>query len=125
MLELSLQIFQTWISEIALLIQGLSYSLLVVVCNHKVILKKGLPDADTSKCWIDVDKNGVRCVTLPVNQLEYLQSLLLKSYRDGAAEVNHIHLEGMEGKDSYDLNIVFDKAIPPLSPEEMKKHLEG
>jgi hypothetical protein len=58
---------------------------------------------------------------LDQNQGEYLQAVLLRSYRDQMAEVNHIHIEGIEGPAVIDLTVLFQAYAPPMSPEAAAK----
>lgn len=55
---------------------------------------------------------------LPRNQIEYLQAVLLRAYRDEMAEVSHIHLEGLREGVPFDLTFLFEAYRPPMSPEE-------
>jgi len=58
---------------------------------------------------------------LTQDQAEYLQVFLLRTVRDEMAAVNHIHLEGLAGKDDFDLTFMFQVYAPPMSPEEAAK----
>jgi hypothetical protein len=62
----------------------------------------------------------VRC-SLSRDNAEYLQMSLLRAYRDGMAEVNHIHIEGKLDGESFDLTLLFDTSRPPMTPEEAEK----
>jgi hypothetical protein len=58
---------------------------------------------------------------LPENQLEYLQMVFMRAYRDDMAEVNHVHLEGVCEDRQVDLTFLFETFKPPLSPDEAKR----
>jgi hypothetical protein len=60
---------------------------------------------------------------LATNQLGYLQMVLLRTYRDGMADVNHVHLEGTLMGKGFDLTIFFQVYKQPLSPEEVAKRI--
>lgn len=63
-------------------------------------------------------------VELGRSQGEHLQAVLLRAFRDGAAEVNHVHLEGeLEGR-QYDLTIMFEVSQPPMSPDEAARLMD-
>jgi hypothetical protein len=57
------------------------------------------------------------------NQVEYLRAVLLRALRDGAAEANHIHIEGELAGQQYDLTVMFQVSQPPMSPEEAAKRM--
>jgi hypothetical protein len=52
------------------------------------------------------------------NQVEYLQAVLLRCYRDQMAEVNHVHIEGDRSGAPFDLTIMFDTYREPMSAEQ-------
>lgn len=49
---------------------------------------------------------------------EYLQHKALRAYRDGMAEVNHVHVEGHLDGSGFDLTVMFSESAPPMTPEE-------
>ncbi len=57
---------------------------------------------------------------LPANLLGYLESVLLRCYRDGMAEVDHIHVAGTLSGKPYDLTVMFELPRAPLTPEEVE-----
>lgn len=57
------------------------------------------------------------------NQAEYLEAVLLRAYRDGMAEVSHIHLEGDGDDGAMDLTVLFRTHAPPMTPDEAAKRL--
>ena len=69
-----------------------------------------------------------RCfVIFASNQLEHARLFFLKYYRDGAAEVNHIHLEATDSHTNaknVDVTFVVPHFVQPLSADEAKKRLE-
>lgn len=115
---------KTWIAEVTLLVEGLVNKTTVLSGKQKFSIEKGPADADKSKCVVGIGHDGFCSFILPLNHCEYLQATLLKAYRDEAADVDHIHLDGMEGDNFFDLTVMFDQSKPPLSPEEMQKHLD-
>ena len=59
------------------------------------------------------------------NEVEYLQSFLLRAYRDGMADVGHVHVEGRldGGGRDMDLTLLFELYRPPLSDTEAAKRM--
>jgi hypothetical protein len=55
------------------------------------------------------------------NQAEYIYAVLLRAYRDQAAEVSHVHVEGERDGASFDLTLMFDMFREPMSSEEASK----
>lgn len=58
---------------------------------------------------------------VPINLLGYLEAVLLRTYRDGIAEVNHIHIEGDLDGDAFDLTVMFELSRPPMTPEQIER----
>lgn len=105
--------------ELTLLLHGLSGSLCFVSGTMRLTLQiSELPRAPAAV--ISEVGGRVRC-SLSRESAEYLQAVLLRAYRDGIAEVNHVHIEGkMDGK-SVDVTFVFDTFRPPMTSEEAEK----
>lgn len=57
---------------------------------------------------------------LPTVTVGYLQAVLLRAYRDGMAEVDHVHVETTTA----DLTLLFAVSRPPMSAEEAEKLLK-
>lgn len=55
---------------------------------------------------------------LALEPIARLQAVLLRAYRDGMAEVNHVHVECQLGAAPFDLTLFFRAARPPMTPEE-------
>lgn len=114
-----------WCSEVEKLVLGSIDSLSIAnFTGEKIVIKLGDSSADKSKNVSKLLQKGVLEFVLPLNQLEYLQSCLLQVKKDGAADVNHIHLEGTLDSKAYDLTFFFDKVKEPLSPDEMANYLK-
>jgi hypothetical protein len=58
-------------------------------------------------------------LSLPQVTVEYLQTVLLRAYRDGMADVDHIHVETT----SIDLTFLFTVSAPPMSGQEAARIL--
>jgi hypothetical protein len=58
---------------------------------------------------------------LASNQVGTLQMFLLRAYREGMADVNHIHLEGIIAGREMDLTLLFQVYKPPMPPDEAEK----
>ncbi|MDD9950630.1 MAG: hypothetical protein OXT67_03600 [Zetaproteobacteria bacterium] len=115
---------ETWICEIGLLIEGLVEQVTCFTVKSKFMLQKGHKDACKSNCVVKKNDSGEYKFILPQNQLEYFQSVLLRFYRDSAAEANHIHLYGKQDDCPYNLTVAFDQVKPPMTAEQMQKHIE-
>jgi hypothetical protein len=57
---------------------------------------------------------------LPAVTVGYLRAVLLRAYRDGMAEVDHVHVETT----SVDLTLLFKVSQPPMSAEAAKEMLK-
>lgn len=56
---------------------------------------------------------------LPAVTVGYLQAVLLRAYRDGMAEVDHVHVETT----TVDLTLLFAAYQPPMGADEAKRLL--
>lgn len=105
--------------EIVLLSHGLSDSLTVWTrSGHKLVLR--LNDEDPARVRVTRGAQQLR-YGIPGPLLGYLESTLLRAYRDGVADVNHIHLEGEIDDRSFDLTFLFALSRAPMSPEEVAR----
>jgi hypothetical protein len=50
--------------------------------------------------------------------------VLLRAYRDGLAEANHVHLDGTRQKHPFSLTFFFELYREPMSGEEAIKRLK-
>ena len=100
--------------EVTLLLCGMA-SLLSFRCvnGQRVDVAIGARDP---RALVDMISPSHIRFELPRNQAEFLQAVLLRTYRDEMAEVNHIHLEGYLSGDPFDLTFVFEVHQPSLSP---------
>ena len=108
------------IAELNLLLYGLSDSLHLGGSNQaRIGLEIGGGDR-ISKGRVTHESSDAVHFLFGRNQVEYIQSTLLIAYRDGAAEVNHIHLEAIRdvGGGDYDLTLLFELYREPLSPKQ-------
>lgn len=105
--------------ELMLLLHGFADSLLFVSGPMQFMLR--ISELPTAPAVFSREVGGrVRC-SLSHESVEYMQAIFLRAYRDGMAEVNHVHIEGtMDGK-SFDVAFVFDTFRPPMTSEEAKK----
>jgi hypothetical protein len=115
-IELSLDDVTTLAVELTLLLSGYaSGTELRSPSKRRVVLSMA-----SSVLHANAFKNGtdeVRFI-LARNEVEALQAVLLRAYRDGMAEVNHVHIEGREGNKPIDLTLMFQVYRPPMSAEE-------
>lgn len=79
------------------------------------------PASGDVRATIRMRKPDYAEVGISRDQLGYLQMFLMRTYRDGMARVDHIHLEGTGENGPKDLTFMFDTVAPPLPPEEMTK----
>lgn len=106
--------------ELALLTAGLSDSVrLVAKTGAAIVLSLG--EGLTSRADRAEDEASFEIAR---NQAEYLLMVLLRAHRDGTAEVNHVHIEGISSQSSFDLTILFELSAPPMTPEEAKKLMD-
>ena len=71
------------------------------------------------------EKNVIGLV-LSIDELEFWQHFLLKYFRDGLSDVDHIDLEIDEATDSWSglyVTLKVDKAVPSVSEEEARRRL--
>lgn len=103
--------------ELSLLLHSMTSSITLACPQKKTInLKLGAPEK-----WTIVEGLTQSSVSflLSRNEAEYIQAVLLRAYRDKVAEVDHIHIEGRTIQDDgFDLTIMFQTYMPPMSPEE-------
>ncbi len=116
---------EKWYLELSLLNEKL-VEILSIATNDgkKVLIKRGSVDADRTKNICKQTREQTIEIILPPNQCEYILASMLQAYRDDAADVNHIHLEGFLGKKPYDFNMFFEKAKDALSSDEIEKMIK-
>jgi len=122
--ELSHATVPTLALELSLLLGGLADSVrLSANSGASVILAVGGGDTVNKA---DVKRKSTDTVhfRLGTNQVEYLQAVLLRAYRDGAAEVNHVHVEGSDDDADYDLTLLFERFREPMTGAEAMKLMD-
>lgn len=109
--------------ELALQLEGLTDSVqLAARSGQGVVLTLG-DGQNISKAR--VERTGKRILfELGRNQLEYVQAFLLRAYREEAAEVNHLHVEGVDADASFDLTLMFEVFQEPMSSEEARRLMD-
>ena len=128
--ELVIQIRQSrlpeWALEITLLIESLSSALTVQAPDGFRLALTLLSAGTTAPKRSRLVRRGSKAidVDVPRNQMEFLQAVLLRAYRDESAEVNHVHLEGELGGRQFDLTWLFDTARPPMSADEASRLMD-
>jgi hypothetical protein len=99
--------------ELALLVHEAVTGLeLVSASDQRVVLT-----VDEGTTWAITGDPGPVVFALGRNQVEHLHATLLRAYRDGVAEVDHVHVEPRTDGVDVALTIVFDEFAPPMSPE--------
>lgn len=130
--ELVLETEQTEVGafalELTLLVQGLSESVVISTpAGYRIALsiqkkeQKGLLEARTKVTQINPKKIYFE---LSRTQAMCMQAMLLRTYRDEIASVNHIHIEGYMGESAFDLTLFFALSRPPMTPEKMEKYIK-
>jgi hypothetical protein len=104
-----------------LLFNGASSLRLAAQKGPGVVLTVG-PGTRVSTATAQREPNGLR-FELGRNQAESLLAVLLRAHRDGAAQVNHIHIESELGGESFDLTVWFEQHMEPMSQEEAMRRL--
>lgn len=105
--------------DVALLLGGLADSLSLVSGAAKLNIR--VSPQRTTATNFDRDEHGrVECV-LSRDNAEYIQATLLRAYRDGMAEVSHVHVDGKFRGNDFDLTLMFDTARPAMTPEEAER----
>lgn len=115
-----------WALEIALLLNGLTEEVTALApSGASIVLTLQAEPEQSAKRTIAsrIAPNQLR-FALSRTQAEYLQSVLLRAYRDGMAEVSHIHIEGFTDTSEYDLTFAFREFHAPMSAEDAAKLLQ-
>jgi hypothetical protein len=122
--EIMQERFGVWTLEISLLLHGLVESITVRSPNGGALLLSLLEDKRPKRSAVSrIGTNKLR-IELSRTQAEYLQAVLLRAYRDGMADVEHVHIEGELAGTTHDLTVFFGASRPPLSAEEAAKALQ-
>ena len=110
--------------EMMLLLESMCESLTLRGQRGASVLIALLPDRDKKHLVVSrISAHKLR-FDLPQNLVEYFLAVLLRAFRDGMAEVDHIHLEGDFGDESYDLTVKFALFRPPMSAEEAARLMD-
>lgn len=64
-------------------------------------------------------------VAMSNDAIGHLHAFLMRAYRDGMAEVSHIHIPVVVDDGELDLTFLFDVSTPPMSPQEMARRLRS
>lgn len=70
-----------------------------------------------------VGRDAVR-FEMGTNHAGYLRVVLLRAYRDGWAEVNHVHIEAVLGDKLYDLTVMLELLRGPTPGEDAMGSLQ-
>jgi hypothetical protein len=108
--------------ELTLLVFEEASSLRLAGPSQFSVVLTVVPGTRVSKATAQKEPNGLR-FELGRNQAEYLLATLLRAHRDGAAEVDHIHIESMLGSEYYDLTVFFEQSLAPMSQEEAMRRV--
>ena len=111
-----------WALEVVLLQRGLNDKLRVWSSEGSHLILAAATTAEVRARWSTGARGSLR-VSLPANQIGYLEAVLLRAWRDSIAETNHIHLEGEREGRGFDLTVMFDMARPPMSGDEATRRL--
>jgi hypothetical protein len=110
--------------EILMITMGLINKLIIIFDEgiNKLELRFDKKMAPGDKAPV-FEKSGGFVFTLSANHLDYICAFLLRAYRDQMAEVNHIHIEGEKDGDAFDLTLLFENYVEPMTPKEASKLL--
>jgi hypothetical protein len=122
--EIMQERFGVWTLEISLLLQGLAESLTVRSPKGGTLLLSLLADKRVRRSAVSCGGTDKLRFDLSRTQAEYLQTVLLRAYRDGMADVDHVHIEGALAGTAYDLTFFFGASRPPMSAEEAARRLQ-
>jgi hypothetical protein len=111
--------------EVALLLFGLTDGLLVNATGDQAMFIARHPDPAEVRGRVDHSDAARVDVLLARNQLEFIQAALLRAYRDGVAEVDHIHAEVTRQTGVYDVTLVFEHHRGPLPLDEAMRLFLG
>lgn len=115
--------FATMALEMTLLLEGMVTSIKLRASTGPSIILTLIEGDKVAKTEVSTDADGTLIFTIGRNQAEYLQAVFLRAYRDGMAEVNHVHIEGNRNGDPFDLTVMFDSYGEPMTSEEADKLL--
>ena len=123
--ELVIEILQTEVARVALeltlLRLGHCDGLRIQAGRGPSVLLTMLAEDRVSKASVARGADGSLSFALGINQVGYLQAVLLRAYRDEMAEVNHVHVEGVHAGQDFDLTLMFSVYRPPMSPDEVEQ----
>jgi hypothetical protein len=113
--------------ELQLLIYGYAESLTIKSDSSRRIVSLRM-DGETSRRDLDAkvrfeESNQRVDVVLGKRHVEYWLCFFLKYYRDGLAEVDHIHLE--DPSEDREVTIIVSESQPPMPGEEARRILLG
>ncbi len=106
--------------EFCLLLEGLADSLRLGTASGTAVLLRLTDGEQLGKATVERSAANVVSFQFGRNQAEYVQAALLRAYRDGVAEVSHIHVEGSLGDTPFDLTLLFECHREPLSADEAR-----
>lgn len=121
--ELSPSDVTLWVLELTLLLGGYVDTLQVNFERATLLLQLD-GEKILSKAKILSTRPDFFRVRLGRNQAEYLHAVLLRAYRDGYGEVDHIHIFGDQAGESFDLTVCFERYAPPVAPEVAMQMLD-
>jgi len=114
-----------WTLGLCLLGQGLINELVVTTVQDPRMTVSFLLNSKTVKDSISIRDRNAR-INLTANSLGYVGYFFLKYFRDGVADVDHIHLEPVNAKnETIDLTFKVPDSKPPMSAEELRERLRS
>ena len=122
--EIKDEFIQTLALEFTLMQKEQSMKLVMNFNNSKrvaISIDNSLQPGEKAIIAISPEIVSINCAK---NHIEYLQQFLLRAYRDMAAAVNHIHIEGLNGHDNIDLTFLFETYMEPMTSDEARRLLD-
>ena len=106
------------VMELDLLLDAMTASLFIR-SNMGPSVRLTVLDCDwVGKATVARGSDGSVSFAIGRNQAEHLRATLLRAYRDGMAQVDHVHIEGQHDDAFFDLTFLFDVVQEPMTPEE-------
>jgi len=112
-----------WALAVTLLLEGLTEQVRVTSLSdgETYLLRLQKDEHSAKRTVVSRAHSGGYVFALALTQARYMQVTLLRAYRDGMAEVNHVHVEGTLDGSAFDLTAFFKVARPPMSSDDAKR----
>lgn len=114
-----------WAMEIILLLEGLVETTTFRFGDGVCLTLAISTDHNAARAlFAQAGEGHLRCVVARC-QAAYVHATLLRAYRDQAAEVDHVHMEGRLGDAPFDITLMFDVHRPPMTSDDARRAILG